>query len=62
MIVSEILRGVGGLGVGSGLNISGIAPTGMVTAGGISFLASISTLITNEYFSKLKKRYTKLRN
>ena len=35
MIVSEILLGVGGLSVGSGLTISGIAPAGMVTAGGI---------------------------
>ena len=59
MIVSEILRGVGGLGVGSGLAISGIAPVGMVTASSISFLSSISTIITNEYFSKLKIRYTK---
>ena len=28
----------------------------------MSFLSSISTLITNEYFSKLKIRYTKLRD
>ena len=62
MIVSEILKGVSGLCVGSGLTISGIAPVGMVTAGSISFLSSISTLITNEYFSKLKIRYTKLRD
>ena len=37
MIVSEILIGVGGSSVGSGLTISGIAPTGMRTASGISF-------------------------
>ena len=60
MIVSEISIGAGGLEVGSGLTISGIAPVGMVTASSISFLSSISTLITNEYFSKLKIRYTKL--
>ena len=54
MIVSEIFIGVGGLAVGSGLTVSGIAPVGMVTAGSISFLSSISTLITNEYFSKIK--------
>ena len=54
MIVSENLIGVGGLSVGSGLTISGISPIGMVTASIISFLSSISTLITNECFSKLK--------
>ena len=62
MIVSKFLRGVGGLGVGSGLTISDIASVGMVTAYSISFLSSISTLTTNEYFSKLKLRYTKLRD
>ena len=62
MIVSEILIGVGGLGFGSGLTISGIGQAGMVAAGGISFLSSISTLITNESFSKLKIRFTKLRD
>ena len=62
MIVSENLGGVTGLCVGSGLTISGIAPVGMVTAGSISFFSSISTLITNESFSKLKTRYTKLRD
>ena len=60
MILSEILIGVGGLSVSSGLTISGIAPAGMITTSGISFLTSISTLITNEYFPKLKIRYTKL--
>ena len=62
MIVSEILIGVGGLSVGSGLTISGLAPVGLVTASSISFLTSITTLITNDYFSKLKIRYTKLRD
>ena len=62
MIVSEFSIGVSGLTVGSGLTISGIAPAGMVTARSISFLSSISKLITNEYFSKLKIRYTKLRD
>ena len=56
MIVSRTLIGSGGLGVGSGLTLSGIAPVGMLTASSISFLSSISTLITNEYFSKLKIR------
>ena len=54
MIVSEFLKGVGGLSVGSGLTISGIAPAGMIAASGMSFLSSISTLITTEYFSKLR--------
>ena len=62
MIVSETLIGIGGSSVGSGLTLSGIAPVGMVTVGSISFLSSISTLITNEFFSKLKIRYTKLRD
>ena len=53
-IVSEFLLGVGGVSVGSGLTISGIAPVGMVTVGSIAFLSSISTLITKEYFSKIK--------
>ena len=62
MVVSEFLIGAGGLGVGSGLTISGIAPIGKVTASSITFLSSISILITNEYLSKLKIRDTKLRD
>ena len=62
MIFSEILIGVGGLGVGSGSTVSGLAPVGIMCASSISFLSSISTLITNEYFSKLKILYTKLRD
>ena len=60
MIVSEILFGVVGLGVGSGLTISGLAPVGIMCASSLSFLYSFSTLITNEHFSKLRIRYTKL--
>ena len=56
MTVSEILFGVGGIGVGSTLSGTGIAPAGMVAASDISILSSISTLKTNEYFSKLKLR------
>ena len=48
MVVSERLLGVGGLSVGSGWTMSGIAPVRMLTAGNISVLSSISTLITNE--------------
>ena len=50
MIVSEILIRSVGLGVGSGLTISGLAPVGIMTASSISFLSSISTLIINEFF------------
>ena len=62
MIVSVILIGGVGLGVASGLTISELAPVGILTASSISFLSSVSTLITNECFSKLKNRYTKLRD
>ena len=62
MIVSEISIGGVGLGVRSGLSITGLAPVGKMCSGGISFLSSISTLTNNEYFSKLKIRYTKLRD
>ena len=62
MVVSEFPIGSVGLGVGSGLTISGLAPVGIMCASSISFLSSISTLITNEYFSKLKIRCTKLRD
>ena len=61
MIVSEIFFGSVGLSAGSGLTISGLAPVGIMCGSSISFLSSISTLITNEYFSKIKIRYTKLR-
>ena len=54
MIVSDILIGSVGLGFGSGLTLSGLAPVGIMCAGSISFSSSISTLITNEYISNLK--------
>ena len=59
MIVSEILIGSVGLGVVCGLTISGLAPVGTMCACSISFLSSIPTLFTNEYFSQLKLHYTK---
>ena len=62
MIVSEIFIGSVGLSVGSGLTISGLALVGIMCASNISFLSSISTLSTSEYFSKLRIRYTKLRD
>ena len=57
MIVSEILIGSVGLGVGSGLTMSGLAPVGIMCAISVSFLSSTSTIIKNEYFSKWKIRY-----
>ena len=51
-----------GLGVGSGLTISGLAPVGFMCASSISFLSNVSRQNTNEFFSKLKFRYTKLRD
>ena len=55
MIVSEIFICSAGLGVASGLTISGLAPVGIMCASSVSFLSSFSTLI-NECFSKLKFR------
>ena len=60
--VSEILIGSAGLGVGSSLTISGLAPVGITCARSISFLYCKSTLITNEGFSRVRIRYTKLGN
>ena len=62
MNISDFLIGSVGLGVGSGLTISGLEPIGIMCASSISFSSSISTLITNEYFSKIKIRYTKFRD
>ena len=52
MIVSEILIGSIGSGVGSGLTMSRLAPVGIMCAICVSFLSSTSTIIINEYFSK----------
>ena len=60
--VSELSVGFVGLGVGSGLTISELAPVGVMCASSISFFSSISTLVLNEYISRLKIRYTKLRD
>ena len=57
MIVSEIFIGGIGLSIGGGLTTSEIAPAGLLCASAISFLSSISTLITNEYFSKKNSLY-----
>ena len=60
LIVSDLLIGGVGLSIEGGLIISGLAPVGSMCATSISFLSSISTLFTEQYFSKLKIRYTKL--
>ena len=62
LIVSEFLFGSIGLVLGSSLTISGLAFVGNMCAGSISFLSSLSTLITNEHFSRIKITYTNIRN
>ena len=57
MVVSENLIGEFELGVGSGLTKSGLAPVGFMCASSISFFSSISTLIINKYFLKVKLWY-----
>ena len=60
MIILKTLIGSVGLGVGSGLTISGLAPVEMMCASSSPLLSSISTLITSEFFSKVKVGYNKL--
>ena len=61
--ILEILTGIVGLSAGSTLSLTGVgASIGVPIAASSSFLVSIATLITNEYFSKLKIRYTNLRD
>ena len=62
MIVLEVFIGGGRLSVGSGLTISGLAPVGFMCSCSVLLLSSISTLITNEIFWKLKIKCTKLRD
>ena len=54
MIAPEILMSSVGLGGSSGVTVVGMAPVGILCASSITFLSSISTLITNEYFSRKK--------
>ena len=61
--VLEVLTGASGVVVGSTLTATGVGATiGVPIAGVSAFIASIATLITNEYLSKRKARYTKLRD
>ena len=61
LIVTEILIG-GGSAIGTS-TMSLINPSvGIIAPSSTAFLSSIAILITNEYISKLKIRYTKLRD
>ena len=61
--VLEILTGASGIVVGTTLTATGVGATiGVPIAGVSAFIASIATLIPNEYLSKRKARYTKLRD
>ena len=61
LIVTEILVG-GGSAIGTS-TMSLINPSvGIIASSTTAFLTSIFILITNEYISKLKIRYTKLRD
>ena len=61
LIITEIL-----IGSASTINSSTIAvlnpSAANIFSSGTALLTSIAILITNEYISKLKKRYTKLRD
>ena len=61
--ILEILTGIAGVSTGSALSITGVGTVvGIPIASSTAFMVSIATLITNEYFSKMKIRYTKLRD
>ena len=61
LIVTEILVG-GGSAIGSS-TMGLINPSvGIIASSSTAFLTSFAILITNEYISKLKIRYTKLRD
>ena len=61
LIITEIL-----FGAGSAAGISSMAlinpGAGIVISSSTALITSIAILITNEYISKLKLRYTKLRD
>ena len=61
--VLGILEGASGVIVGAALSVTGVgAVIGVPVVTATTFIASIATLITNEYLSKKKLRYTRLRN
>ena len=60
--ILEILAGASGVVVGSTLTATGVGTqTGVPIAGVSSLVISVAVLFTNEYFSRLKSRYQKLR-
>ena len=61
MIITEILIGAGSA-VGSSSMVLINSGAGIVISSSTALLTSIAILITNEYISKLKIRYTKLRD
>ena len=61
LIITEILVG-GASPVGSSTMSLIIPGAGIIIASSTALLTSIAILITNEYISKVKKRYTKLRD
>ena len=61
--ILEILAGASGVVVGYTLTATGVGTQiGVPIAGVSSFAISVSLLFTNEYFSRLKSRYQKLRD
>ena len=61
LIITEILVGSGSAIGSSAMNM--INPgAGIINSSSTALLTSIAILITNEYISKLKMRYTKLRD
>ena len=61
--VLDLLIGAAGLATGIGLTASGVGTViGVPIAGASAFITSVATVITNEYMSKRKSRYTKLRD
>ena len=62
MSVSAILVGAVGVSVQSGLTVLGVTPVGILCANSIFFSSNISALITIEYFSISKTRYTKVKD
>ena len=61
MIITEIL--VGSSSVIGTSTMSKLNPSiGIIASSSTAFITSLAILITNEYISKLKLRYTKLRD
>ena len=59
-VILVILVGFSGLTVGTSLPLAGVGTSIGVPLTGCTLLNSVTTLITTEFFSKFKTRYTKL--